>query len=164
MDQNVFRYCQMSPNSCRLWITEIEIKCSKKVCMFFSYLSNPVLFKVLQRNKTNSMCVCLLTKSCLTLGNPMDYSLPSSSVHGISQARTLEWVVISFSRGSSRLKDWTQVSCMAGRFFTTEPPGKPCKVFITHIYIDICLEYVLFYFWYPVMVTDDQVFRFFVTY
>ena len=40
-------------------------------------------------------------KSCPTLCNPMDCSLPDSSVHGISQARVLEWVVISFSRGSS---------------------------------------------------------------
>ena len=44
-------------------------------------------------------------------------SLPSSSVHGILQARVLEWVAISFSRGSSRPRDWTLVSCIAGRFF-----------------------------------------------
>ena len=43
----------------------------------------------------------LVTKSCLTLHNPMDCSLPSFSVHGILQARILEWVAISFSRGSS---------------------------------------------------------------
>ena len=55
----------------------------------------------------------------------MDYSLPGSSVHGISQARILEWVAISFSRGSSQFRDWIHVSCTAGRFFTTEPPGKP---------------------------------------
>ena len=48
----------------------------------------------------------------------MDCSLPSSSVHGISQARILEWVAIPFSRRSSRPKDWTWVSCTAGRFFT----------------------------------------------
>ena len=45
--------------------------------------------------------VCLVAQSCLTLCNPMDFSLPGSSVSGISQARTLEWDVISFSRGSS---------------------------------------------------------------
>ena len=50
---------------------------------------------------------------------------PGSSVHGIFQARTLEWVAISFSRGSSWPRDWTHVSCIAGGFFTTEPPGKP---------------------------------------
>ena len=48
----------------------------------------------------------------------MDCSLPGSSVHGILQARILEWVAMPFSRGSSRSKDWTWVSCIAGRFFT----------------------------------------------
>ena len=48
------------------------------------------------------MCVCMLVvHSCLTLCDPMDYSLPDSSVRGISQARILEWVAIPFSRGSS---------------------------------------------------------------
>ena len=56
--------------------------------------------------------------SCVQLCDPMDYSLPGSSVHGILQARILEWVAIHFSRGSSQPKDWTQVSCIAGRFFT----------------------------------------------
>ena len=50
--------------------------------------------------------------------DPMDYSLPGSSVYGIFQARVLEWVAISFSRGSSRLRDWTQVSRIAGGCFT----------------------------------------------
>ena len=48
---------------------------------------------------------------------PMDCSPPSSSIHGILQARILEWVVISFSRGSSRPRDRTQVSCIVGRRF-----------------------------------------------
>ena len=55
----------------------------------------------------------------------MDYSLPGSSVHGISQERILKWVAISFSRGSSWPRDQTCVSCIAGKSFTTEPPGKP---------------------------------------
>ena len=46
-------------------------------------------------------------------------------VHGISQARILDGVSISFSRGSSQPRDRTLVSCIAGRFFTTQPPGKP---------------------------------------
>ena len=50
--------------------------------------------------------------------DPMDYSPPDSSVHGISQSRILEWVAISFSRGSSQHRDQTQVSHIAGRFFT----------------------------------------------
>ena len=48
---------------------------------------------------------------------PVDCSPPSSSVHGIFQARILEWVAISFSRGSFRPRDWTQVSHIAGRRF-----------------------------------------------
>ena len=55
---------------------------------------------------------------CLTLCNPMACSAPGSSVHGILQARTLEWVAISSSRGSSQPRDRTQVCCIAGRFFT----------------------------------------------
>ena len=50
-------------------------------------------------------------------------SPPGSSLHGIHQARILEWVAISFSRGSAQPWDWTQVSCIAGRLLT-EPPGK----------------------------------------
>ena len=56
-----------------------------------------------------------VTQSCLTLCDPVDCNPPGSSVHGILQARILEWVAISFSRGSSRPGDQTQVSCTAGR-------------------------------------------------
>ena len=63
-----------------------------------------------------SLCVlycldCLVAQSCPTLCDPMDCSSPGSSVRGISQARILEWVVISFSRGSSWPRDQTRVSC-----------------------------------------------------
>ena len=50
--------------------------------------------------------------------NPMDYNPPGSSVHGVLQARTLEWVAVPFFRGSSWPKYQTLVSCIAGRFFT----------------------------------------------
>ena len=59
-----------------------------------------------------------VSQSCPTLCDPMDCSLPGSSVHGIFQARVLEWVAISFSRGSSWPGNWTQVSHIAGRRFT----------------------------------------------
>jgi len=55
----------------------------------------------------------------------MDCSPPGSSVHGISQARVLEWVAISFFRGSSRPRVQTHIFCLAGGFFTTEPLGRP---------------------------------------
>ena len=59
----------------------------------------------------------VFAQSCLTLCDPMDCSLPSSSLHGILQARILEWAAISFSRGSSQPRDWTWVSRIAGRCF-----------------------------------------------
>ena len=52
-----------------------------------------------------------------TLCDPVDCSLPGSSLHGILQARVLEWVAISFSRGSSQPRDQTQVSRIVGRCF-----------------------------------------------
>ena len=75
-----------------------------------------------------------VTKSHLTLCNPMNCSLPGSSVHGISQARILEWIAISFSSGPPRPRDRTRISC-TGRwvfvfvfvfvFLPSESPGKP---------------------------------------
>ena len=59
-----------------------------------------------------------VAQTCPILCDPMDWSPPVSSVHGILQARVMEWVTISFSRGSSPPRDWTLVSCTAGRFFT----------------------------------------------
>ena len=55
----------------------------------------------------------------------MDCSLPGFSIYGILQARILEWVTISFSRGSFCPRDQTHISCVAGRFFTAEPLRKP---------------------------------------
>ena len=60
----------------------------------------------------------LVTQLCLILYSSMDFSLPGFSVHGISQARILEWVAISFYRESFPPRDQTWVSCIAGRFFT----------------------------------------------
>ena len=57
--------------------------------------------------------------------NPMVWSPQASFVLGIILPRILEWVAISFSRGSSLSKDRTHVPSIAGRFFTAEPPGKP---------------------------------------
>ena len=71
-----------------------------------------------------------LLQSCLTLCDPKDYSLPASSVHGILQARILEWVALPSSRGSSQARGGTQVSChlywQAGSL-PLAPPGKPIK-------------------------------------
>ena len=73
----------------------------------------------------DELCVCVLTQSCLTLCDPMACSLPGSSVHGISQARKLEWAAKLSSRGSSWPRDQTCVSCIGRQIFTTASPGKP---------------------------------------
>ena len=65
-----------------------------------------------------------VTQSCSTLCNPVDCSLPGSSVRGIFQARVLKWVAISFSRGSSRPRDWIWVSRIVGRRFTVWATGE----------------------------------------
>ena len=57
-------------------------------------------------------------QSCPTLCDPIDGSPPGSSVHGILQARIREWVAVPFSKGSSQPRDRSQVSCIAGGFFT----------------------------------------------
>ena len=75
---------------------------------------------------------CVLhTQSCPTLCYPMDSSPPGSSVHGIFQTRILEWVAISFSRGSSQPRDQTWVSCIAGKLFTVWATRETLRVFIS---------------------------------
>ena len=87
----------------------------------------------------------LVAKSCPTSCDLMDCSPPGSSVHGISQARMLEWVAISFSRGSSQPRDWTWVSHIAGDplllqvdSLPTEPPWKPWISWVDPKSTDTC--------------------------
>ena len=75
---------------------------------------------------------------CLTLCDPMDHGLPGSSVHGILQARVLEWVAISFSKGSSWPRSGTQVSRIASRLYRLNHQG---------IHISYCMK--LFFKLYP---------------
>ena len=82
--------------------------------MIFLSLHGFLLFRI---NRYQSV-KALVTESYLTLCNPMDCRPPGSSVQGIVQARILEWIAISFSRGSSRPRYQTWVSCIAGRLFT----------------------------------------------
>ena len=81
-------------------------------------------------NYTYYIVVVLVAQSCLTLCNPMDHSLPGPSVHGILQARMLEWVAISFSRRSSWPRDRTWVSYIAGKFLTIWATGKSLYIHI----------------------------------
>ena len=77
------------------------------------YVSILVLIPLLE-----SEVKVLAAQSCPALCDPMDCSPPGSSAHGILQARILAWVAMSSSRASSRARDWTWVSCIAGTFFT----------------------------------------------
>ena len=72
----------------------------------------------------------LVILSCLPLLDLMDCSPPGVPVHGILQARVLEWVAIHFSRESSQARDQTRVSCLAWHSSPSEPPWKPCNGFI----------------------------------
>ena len=90
-----------------------------------SPISSPYLYWVGQNICSSfllswlSFTSLLVAQSCPTLCDPcMDCNLPGSSVHWILQTRILEWVAIPFSRGSSQPRNWTWVSCIAGRFFT----------------------------------------------
>ena len=76
------------------------------------------------------VCVCVCAQLCQTLCDPMDWSPPGSSVHGISLARILEWVAISFSRASSQPRDQSFVSCIfcIGNWSLDHcSPGKPMR-------------------------------------
>ena len=95
----------------------------------------------------------LVTQSCWILCDPMDCSPPGSSVHGILQARILEWVAIPFSRGSSRPRDRTLVSPITGRFFTVWTSREAhlkllaltyCLEFIFQTSTEMCWHYTLF--------------------
>ena len=77
----------------------------------------------------------LVPQWCLTLHYSVDCSLPGSSVHGILQARTLEWVAIPFSRGSSWPRNRTWVSCIAGRFFTDWATRESCSFLNIHPHV-----------------------------
>ena len=86
--------------------------------------------------------VGLVANSCPTLATPWTVACPGSSVHGILQARILEWVAISFSRESSQPRNRIQVSRIAGRFFTDRHKGSPyiCYISIYSVDCEICFH------------------------
>ena len=80
----------------------------------------------------------IVAQSCLTLCDSMwgyNYTTVGSSVHGILQARALEWVAISFSRESSQPRDWTRVSSIAGTLFTIWSTREASKILNTQVKI-----------------------------
>ena len=121
--------------------------------------NSPVIVQLLWLRKSlrRMMIGHLVTKSCLTLCDPMDFltlcdpmdfSPPGSSVLGIFQMRILEWIAISFSRGSSQPRDQTWIPCIAGRFFTAEAPGKEAIWIADPSYLlKSCLAVIQIVFW-----------------
>ena len=85
----------------------------------------PLGIYTLENATKRCVCVHMRAQSCPTVCDPMDYSPPGSSVHGVLQARILEWVAISFSGGSSQPRDPTRVLCIAGNSLPLCPPRKP---------------------------------------
>ena len=87
---------------------ELKGKTSSKILMSWRHIRS-----ILDSKKESEVA-----QSCPTLCDPVDLSLPGSSVQGIFQARILEWVAISFFRRSSQTRDWPRVSCILSRCFT----------------------------------------------
>ena len=101
---------------------------SLSFCELVAFSLTLTLLSPAHRSLACMLCCAKLLQSCPTLCDPVDCNPPGSSVLGILQARILEWVAMPSSRGSSRPRDHTRVSCgscLAGRFFITEPPGSP---------------------------------------
>ena len=105
------------------------------------------------------MHACMHAKSlhsCPTLCDPIDCSPWASSVHGMLQARILEWVAMPFSRGSSRSRDQTWVSCdscIAGGFFTAEPQGRPFNQCRESVIVDNWKLTLFFSLWGEVLIS-----------
>ena len=114
--------------------------------------------KYVLKRYSPGLCLTVLVRvcmhSCVRLCDPMGCSLPGCSVHGIFQARILEWAAISSSRGSSPPRNQIRVFCVSctgrQRFFTTVPPGKPqncawCSIIIIqHViynYRNVCSHF-----------------------
>ena len=125
--------------------SQLTILCFRCAAKWFSYICVQFFF-------SDSFSICVRAQSLqffTTLCDPTDCSPPGSSVRGISQAKILEWVAISFSRGSSQPRDWICVSCIScvtGRLFTAEPPGKPLShtEYYKILSIVLSLELLLF--------------------
>ena len=104
-----------------------------QLVFFFNFLLEYSYFTILCSFLLCSFQLCiyvcwwwhLFTTLYPTVLQPHGWSQPGSSVHGVSQARALERVVISFSRGSSWPRDQASIPALAGRFSTPEPPRKP---------------------------------------
>ena len=106
-------------------------------CLNSRVFSDPLTLRV----NCYTHCCCLVSKLCLTFCDPMDCSLSGSSVHGISQTRILEWLPFPSPGDLSQPGIEHMSPSLAGRFFITEPPGKPQTCII--IWVVFCPCFVL---------------------
>ena len=126
-----YDWSDLASGAAALWRTLTQCGSVQTTCysVVFTATSMPHQHSPLARHvllvdsQLKPCCCSLVTKLCPTL--PMDCIPPGSSVHAISQSRILEWVAISFSRGSSQPRNWTHISCIGRQILYTEPPGKP---------------------------------------
>ena len=107
---HTFSICKLLPQPANI---PVFISCNGSFFNDYFFMFN---FDLLRKH------MCSVAQSCPTPCDPKNCSPPGSSVHGIFQAKILELAAISSSRGSSQPKDQTHDSCIAGRFFTMEPP------------------------------------------
>ena len=101
---------------------------SKQVTRPFPFVKNSHSIWILFSRKTASEVQVKVAQLCPTLCNPMDYT-----VHGIFQARILEWMAVPFFRGSSQPRGWTQVFCMAGVLYQLSHQGRVQSLLKTHL-------------------------------
>ena len=134
--------------NCEVSKTHIIVYCYSEIAWFcWSVDINVFMYSHKCVHVPMCVCVCvcvLVTQSYLTLSYPMDCNLSGSSVHGIPQARILEWIAIPFCRVSSLPGDQTQVSCTSGRFFTVWATGKS---YLTQIFAQFIELFCLFCFY-----------------
>ena len=97
----------------KVWFLLLTFQASVWASISFTYLKMFIYWGTIRGWHSSRFwgCCCLVIRSCLFC-NPMDYSPLGSFVHRISQARIVEWVAVSFSRGSSQPRDRTYVSCI----------------------------------------------------
>ena len=100
----------------------------KWCCSFFLYRQSHQQVTLPHSSSTANMYLCLVVQSCPTVCDPMDCSLPGSSVHGDSPGKNAGAGCHALLQGIFPTRDWTQVSCTAGNSLPSEPPGKPKDV------------------------------------
>ena len=161
----------------------IVLKCvclSLAIYLYIIYLLSIISIYLLTIFVFLYLCLCcchyFVTSSCLTLWNPMDYSLPGSSSMGFSRQEYKNGLLCPTSRGSSPPRDWTWVCCITDRFFTAEPPGKSISASIIfpspsisiyhwsiYPYLRMCVCLYVFMcvcvYYLSILVSDDHLFH-----